>query len=258
MKATQSEFFVGYQHSAPPTLGRFLIRWVVGLLVVAIGLAVALVMAQRPFDPGVFEYGVVRDFEGILREHPVPALEVARPEGAESVSSYLLVAPGKHGAEEWVAGRNGERVRLRGTLIYRPGMAMIELLPDSLESRSDARRDNGAPQAISDVTLSGEIVDSKCYLGVMKPGRRKSHRACAVRCLSGGIPPILVVEIATGGQEQILLVDRAGGPLGPSILDYVAEPVRLSGRLSQQGEHWILATDPSDIERILPVAKEGS
>ena len=39
-------------------------------------------------------------------------------------------------------------------------------------------------------TLIGEIVDSKRYLGVMNPGNGKVHRDCAVRCLSGGIPPI--------------------------------------------------------------------
>jgi hypothetical protein len=240
------------------------------LLVVAVGFAVSLAMNQRPFDPGVFEYGVVRDFGGVLREHPTPTLEIERPksiegggsdglsDGMPSSSSYLLVAPGKHGVKEWIAGRDGEFVTLRGSLVYRPGMAMIEVLPNSLVSRASLRQEPPGPQAIADVTLSGEIVDSKCYLGVMKPGRRKSHRACAVRCLSGGIPPMLVVEIATGGQEHILLVDSTGGPLGARVLDYVAEPVRVRGGLSRQGERWILATDPNRIERILPTAKESS
>jgi hypothetical protein len=69
---------------------------------------------------------------------------------------------------------------------------------------------------------------------------------------------MLVVEIATGGQEHILLVDSTGGPLGARVLDYVAEPVRVRGGLSRQGERWILATDPNRIERILPTAKESS
>jgi hypothetical protein len=29
------------------------------------------------------------------------------------------------------------------------------------------------------MTLTGEIVDSKCYLGVMNPGQGKVHRDCA-------------------------------------------------------------------------------
>jgi len=38
-------------------------------------------------------------------------------------------------------------------------------------------------------TLVGEIVDSKCFLGVMNPGQLTTHRACAIRCISGGVRP---------------------------------------------------------------------
>ena len=46
-----------------------------------------------------------------------------------------------------------------------------------------------APQVLADnVTLKGEIIDPKCYLGAMKPGGGKTHKACAMRCIAGGIP----------------------------------------------------------------------
>ena len=39
--------------------------------------------------------------------------------------------------------------------------------------------------------LKGEIYDPKCAFGAMKPGFGKPHRSCAIRCISGGVPPIL-------------------------------------------------------------------
>jgi hypothetical protein len=45
--------------------------------------------------------------------------------------------------------------------------------------------------------LRGEIVDTKCYLGVMTPGEDKVHRGCAVRCISRGVPPAFLVRDAS-------------------------------------------------------------
>ena len=55
-----------------------------------------------------------------------------------------------------------------------------------------------------------------CFLGVMKPGRSKPHRACAVRCISGGIPPFKVPGHARGGVpfgKLHRLRQRIGGKL---------------------------------------------
>lgn len=40
------------------------------------------------------------------------------------------------------------------------------------------------------MTLEDEIIDPKCYFGVI-PGKGKIHRSCAIRCISDGIPPVL-------------------------------------------------------------------
>jgi hypothetical protein len=39
------------------------------------------------------------------------------------------------------------------------------------------------------VKLTGEIVDSKCFLRVIAPGSGKTHKECASLRLRGGIPP---------------------------------------------------------------------
>jgi hypothetical protein len=62
-------------------------------------------------------------------------------------------------------------------------------------------------------TLIGEIVDSKCYLGVMNPGALIPHRACAIRCISGGIPPVLLVR--QSDRSAALLPSRFSATASP-------------------------------------------
>ena len=76
--------------------------------------------------------------------------------------------------------------------------------------------------------LTGEIVDSKCYFGVMNPGNGKVHRDCAVRCISGGIPPAFLVRDANGQTVTLLLANWK-----PELLNHIAEPITIRGRLSR-------------------------
>jgi hypothetical protein len=191
----------------------------------------------------------------VVAEAPYPQLLVARPGAAagelrelSEVSRYHLVAAGKHGAAEAVAGLAGRRVRLAGSLIYRDDQVMVEIVPGSVELLG-----TGTPPAVGEelgqVTLVGEIVDSKCFLGVMKPGRGKPHRACASLCIRGGIPPLLRVETAAGEHADYLLVNADGGAVNHQILDWVAEPVEITGHLRRLGDLLVLAADPATYRR---------
>jgi len=166
------------------------------------------------------------------------------------VSSYLLVAPGKHGAGGLLAGFDGRAIRLKASLIYRDGATMLEIVPSSLQPSVNAPVRPPDLIDMGAVTLAGEIVDSKCYLGVMNPGNGKVHRDCAARCISGGIPPALVVRDGAGLSKTLLLASSHGLPLTDRLLDFVAEPVEVSGRLVRSGEIFILETDPNSIRRI--------
>jgi len=98
--------------------------------------------------------------------------------------------------------------------------------------------------------VRGEIVDGKCFLGVMNPGATKVHRACAVRCISGGAPPILWVRDRAGAEAYLTLTGEDGRPVGPEILDVVAEPVEVTGRVERVGDRWYLRADPRTIRRL--------
>src|SRR3974390_1508648 len=97
-----NDFYVGYLPKAPAALARFVRRVIVLLGLVAVAVALALVTGQMPFANSAFEYGKMRGFEGIVEARPYPTVLVARPGevgSGDKHSRYLLVAPGKHGAD---------------------------------------------------------------------------------------------------------------------------------------------------------------
>ena len=243
-----NEFFVGYL-PVPPGIARFLRKIVVILGLLAAMLPLVLLRGQGRFANAAFEFGKVRDFEGTIATRPYPALLVPRPGQSvpqESYSSYLLVAAGKHGADNMVAGFDGKQVRLRGQLIYRSGETMVEIEPGSIVLAERAvRTPLGEIRDLGTITVTGEIVDSKCYLGVMNPGSGKVHRDCAARCLSGGIPPIF---ITSRGGEQYLLVGPDGRAIGHNALrEFIAEPITVTGKLTQQGAERMLSIDVASL-----------
>ena len=241
-----SEFFVGYL-ATPPGTARFLRGVIAGLGLLAITMALLLLRGQASFATAAFEYGKVRTFEGTISTHPYPSLGVPRPgtTGADRYSRYLLVAAGKHGADTEVAAFEGKPVRLQGFLIYRGGGTMIEIVPGSIVGTGAALAVEENVKDSGTVTLTGEIVDSKCYLGVMNPGQGKVHRDCAARCLSGGIPPLF---IADHDGTQLLLVDKHGKALEPDQLrEFVAQPLTLSGHLARKGAQNLLMIDPTTL-----------
>jgi len=232
-----NDFYVGYSPKAPLAVARF-VRGVILLLgLLGVAIALALVIGQMPFANSAFEYGKMRGFEGIVEARPYPTLLVARPGEVgwgDKHSRYLLVAPGKHGADNIVAGFDGKGVRLKGQLIYRRNGTMIEIEPGSITPLNTSPAPQAPTVDIGAVTVTGEIVDSKCYLGVMNPGNGKVHRDCAARCISGGIPPLFVT---LDGEEQFVLVGHDGNAIAPNALhEFVAEPITITGEALRRGE----------------------
>jgi hypothetical protein len=95
--------------------------------------------------------------------------------------------------------------------------------------------------------VRGEIVDSKCFLGAMKPGAGRGHKACATLCIDGGIPPVLVEFPAVRAPVYWLLTDADGGRFDESDLagwrGLIGERVVLSGRAGSVGSWRVLAVD---------------
>jgi len=237
------DFFVIWRDADGGANKGFLRGVSIGLLVLALGFGSGFVALQRTVaENATFEFGTTHDYEGVLVGEPVPLL-------VTESRVYFLVDPFKYAfdpqAREQLTGR---RVALEATLIERGSQAMLEVVSGTVRDLGEGNAAL-ASSASEVVTMRGEIVDSKCYLGVMNPGHLKPHRACAVNCLRGGIPPVLLTR-HTDGARQTVLVSADGFPLKDWILDYVAEPVEVTGVSWRLGPIDLLAVYEQDVVRL--------
>jgi hypothetical protein len=231
--------YVGYHAKTAARIARGVQRRLLVLGLFVVGSAVLLASAQRRAEPGVFEYGHPRSLHGQISEFPYPSLLVPGPSLTDreaAYTRYLLVAEGKHGAQSLVDGLDGQWVNLRGTRIARPGREMLEVPAGGATVTPPASTvPLGIPvppsQRVGRLTLEGEIVDSKCWLGVMRPATGNVHRGCASRCLSGGIPPLLMTLDSAGIASHYLLTDAEGHPAHARFAELVGRRVRLTGEV---------------------------
>ena len=254
---SETEFYVGYFPKAGAALARFLRRRILTLVLLAAGVAVAVALWSPRLGRGRFEYGTVRDLDGRVIESPYPLLAVSGCDtalggcgsGDPDWSYYVLVGQGKHGAGPSVRGWSGHTVRLSGTLFERDGDRGLEVAAPLREIA--ARPGQLDPlEDLGHLSLTGEIVDAKCHLGVMTPGEGVTHRGCAIQCIAGGSPPLFVAHDSAGHDWRFLLTDAEGQAVGDRVLEFVAEPVRITGRASRMGNLLFLAVEPSTIERL--------
>jgi len=249
------EFYIGYLAQAPTGLGKKVRTMVIGIVAAVAVIGAVVAAMQQPFYPSTYEFLQYRAFEGVISEAPYPVLVVERPgvhEEAASHSRYYLVSEGKFGAQEAVAGMEGKRVRLEGSLVYRDDQTMIEVLPETVEEVSAVADSTiqTAGVSLGTHTLVGEIVDSKCFLGLMNPSNLKPHRACASLCIRGGIPPVLAVRDREGRATYLMLQGPNGRSVNEEVLDKVAEPVEITGEVVRYDDLFVLKADPASYERL--------
>jgi len=238
-----TEFYVGYLPKAPSGIARKMKIVIIVLFVAATTCAIGFGALQRTYARSFFESGKERTFEGVIEAGPYPTL-LSSPNVEANASRYLLVANGKYGADTQVDAYIGKRVRLRGRLIYRDDQKMITLTAGSISALGDAQQNQVAPKDLGEFDLVGEIADSKCYLGNMNPGNGKVHRDCAVRCLSGGIPPVFATNDFNGSPAVLQLTGPNQKRLPKeAFLDRVAQPMRIHGTVLQMGNTLLLETE---------------
>jgi hypothetical protein len=261
MKSDDGEFFIGYAPPMPRRLARFVTRVVIGLACGVVAWAVTVAAGHVPLAGGTFEFGHPQQFSGTIVERPYPSLRLDESDRNTTGRQLLLVAPGKHGADALVSGFDGRHVTLSGTRVHRGTQTMLEVEPGTLNVAVDLTRwvttgvSGSAILADADggtVTVRGEIVDSKCFLGVMVPGAGKTHKDCASLCVRGGIPPALFVQDRAGGSALLLLTGTSGAPIVAQALQFAGEAVEMTGTLQRQGGWLVLRTDSSTWHSVIP------
>ena len=242
------DFYVGYIDPPAPRIRRFLRRIALATLATAAIAAAVVALGHRELPAAHFEFGHIRTFEGFVVADPYPSLIVP---GDTAFSRYLLTAPGKFGADELVESHVGRAVSLQGTLAYRDGQAMIQVEPGTVAARQTSEPPPQLPEIdLGTRRVEGEIVGSKCYLGVMNPGSGVTHRACATVCIRGGVPPLLEVRREDGRREGIVLAGAGGEAIGNRLEGLIATPVGMTGRLVRRGGTTFLLVDPQEIRRL--------
>jgi len=178
----------------------------------------------------------------------------------DSFKNIVLLGFGKSSANPFLAKTKSEVPALSGTtlliegnLIYFNGKTLLQITDDQKISVLKEANPAQIPRSkvlVRDMELVGEIIDPKCYFGVMKPGKGKIHRSCAVRCISGGIPPVLATTDDNNISEYYLITDVYGEPLHDAILPYVGKPSTLTGTVVQLEDWYQLRLDISTIKEL--------
>lgn len=256
------EFYVGY-FPVPARLRRSLRMLVPAILWLLCGVSALWAFSQHAPPPvageALWDTSKPVQLTGLLIARPYPALLVPR-EAGHPPETVLVIEVGKHGGQARAHARAERAVTLSGWVLQRDGRRMLELepgdaaitdapasfvMPDPTAAASALANAPSSPAA----TLRGEIVDSKCYHGAMKPGHGKAHKECATLCVKGGIPPMLVTRSPDGSAVAYLIQGPGGEPMDHDLLPLIADPVEVRGDLSMLGDLPVLTLRPEDVRR---------
>jgi hypothetical protein len=262
----KNEFYIGWMPKAPDSFRVFVRKYLFILLPIIAALAAVIALSQKKFDTGNFEFGKLTEVKGIYFKSPVPSLKVINGKDIWGNYSYItvpLIGYGKHGADGVIAELEQERktsldkkqLTLKGTLLYNDGKLLMQIDGNDkpLVNIDDAVVSSDLLPQSEDLgiqTIKGEIVDPKCFFGVMKPGQGKAHRDCAIRCILGGIPPVMQVRTAKGEANYYLIVGPKGERMNEAVQNFVAEPMELQARVVKYDDWIVMYVNKDKMRRI--------
>ena len=251
----EDDMFIGWR--GPPMVDR---RFLLAALPLglALGAGGAYSVASNLSDPGpgAWMTGDTHSVTGYLSNDPYPLIRVPDANAPFGVRTYLVFAEQKCTSALTLDGVTARPITASGVLIERRARRALEVpifldkwLRDA-DLPTDAAVANPTPEPLGEAILSGQIMDSKCFFGVMRPARGRTHKACASLCIRGGVPPSFWVRASDGREAVLLMTDANGGPLNDAILPLVAEPVRAAGRLVRVGDLLQFRADAAAFERL--------
>lgn len=245
---SKDDFFVGWGET-PDADRRFFMKAGAGLMLGTVGLAGAAAAFQNRPGKGQWDPYFEREWVGKLVAAPYPMLLTRDVDGTQKTA--LISCLGKCGVRGRFEAMAGQFVALTGSLIQRGQHVMISVIdgPDWIR-RVEAADVQLAPRTqITSTRLNGEILDSKCWFGAMRPSSGKVHKACASLCIRGGIPPAFFVKDKTG-EGALMVLTKKGQMWGDSLLPFVADPVEIEGTLYKRGDQLLFDTDLPRIKRL--------
>ena len=251
---SKDAFFVGF-FKAPAALKPYLS--IVALCLVAAGLGAGAAFSLSTDAPGQGVTMGKQSITGVLSVDPFPVLYLPPSDDHPAGQAILLNGPGKRPVKPNPKALDGEVVTAEGiVLVYEDILKMLKILRTEIvpAEDEDARALAGftvpAPVDLGRKTLKGEIVDSQCFAGIMRPGTGKAHMACAILCLSGQTPTVFWVRQSDGTERAILLLDHNGDMVFDAIRKHISLPVEITGNLERRGSLLVLRMDENGIRQI--------
>lgn len=225
----KDEFYIGYNGKMPTGIARFIKGMVIVMFTSIMGLGVYLSVNQRGFMGSTYEYYQQTELTGLIIVDPIPAIQVYWGQDQQDnpiIQTIPIVAFGKIGGAWLIKDFENTWVTLKGNLIYYNGKSLLEVTRSDTIVQAEAEFSQPPPTRIrygKTSSFKGEIVDAKCYFGVMKPGHNKPHRSCAIRCIAGGIPAVLRSESENGTTDYHLIISQK------ELSKYVGELIEITG-----------------------------
>lgn len=249
---SQDDFFIGWAETPKPDR-RFFLGAGLALLAGTGAGAATLAALQTPPGRGIWNQGDVRDWRGVVTAEPYAMLRTRDLDGTPRTA--LLSCLGKCGVAARIGALAGQPAVVKGSLIQRGEHAMIAVVDgmDWIAADETGEADPAlafpAPEALGETELAGEILDSKCWFGAMRPSEGKVHKACAALCIRGGIPPAFFARDGAGRGALMIMTD-GGLAHGETLLPFIADPVRITAELRRAGDLLYVDAPVSALQRL--------
>jgi len=250
MDEKQKPFFVGYL-GIPKGLKGFLLK--VSLLVLAGFAAGGVLAGVSQDDPGQagfrFDFGR-QNISGIIQAKPYPILHITKGnDRLKEGHAIMLTGQGKSGVMSNVSALEGTIVDASGIILKRGDLDMLQLAGGQRGIKLTEEK-LAVPESVSlgKWRLQGEICDGKCIAGAMQPGRGLAHKACAILCLFGDIPPVFVSTQPIEGSEFLLIGGADGGPLPESTYDLIGQFVEVEADIERRGDMLVMLVDTENMK----------
>lgn len=250
---SKNDFFIGWSDDTPQVDRRFFMGAGFALVGSTVAGAGLLASNQRAAGSGKWAMGEIRDWSGIATSEPYPMLRTADLDGTPR--TVLLGCQGKCGVGAKIGVLAGQSVTVKGSLIQRGAYAMIAVIDgiDWISATATPEQPPGlefpAITPISDIKLRGEILDTKCWFGAMRPSEGKVHKSCASLCIKSGLPPAFYVKDPQDQSALMIMTDR-GMAHSDDLLPFVADPVEITATAQRWGNLLLLDGPVSQIRRL--------
>ena len=132
------------------------------------------------------------------------------------------------------------------------GIALVAALAAALAAAPGA----GAATAAKRVTVTGELIDTWCYITEIMYAEGTAHHQCAVWCAVGGIPVSIL-----GDDGNVYMVLKVEGDdrivANPRIINIQTHQVTVDGDLYERdGVRYLVVTEVADDQGIVKLTHE--